>query len=93
MTARERIIATRKKMKVTQKGMAKLLHISQWLLDTIESGGVTHPNIVKRIQDMCGLTNRQAEELLPLCRRPHGGSYDPDRYVSLCDLHERKRAI
>lgn len=75
---------------VTQKKAAYMIGISEWLLKEVEQGGVTHPNIVKRIQKFYSLDDDQAEELLPENRRPHNPKYDPDRYVDIRDLLDQK---
>ena len=59
---------------------AKKLGISEFLFSTIMDGGVTHPKIVEKIQKTVGLSELEAEELLPKHRRKHGGDYEPDRY-------------
>ena len=51
----------------------------------VEDGAVTHPKIVERIRKAYKLTELEAEELMPLHRRPNGGDYDPTRYQSQFD--------
>ena len=85
MDARQYMIQIRERKNRTIKQMADLIGISEGLLRMIEEGAVTHPQIVLAIQNTYTLTDMQAEELLPVNRRPNGGEYDPDRYVLPCD--------
>jgi transcriptional regulator with XRE-family HTH domain len=71
----------RKSHSLSKKQMARKCGMSEVLLGIVEAGGYTHQNIVSRIQMQYELTDLEAEALLPLHRRPHGGDYDPDRYV------------
>ena len=80
MTAREKMIAFRKKHNDDYDFLSHKCNVSARLIEMIENGHVTHPNIVERIKKVYHLTNLEAEELLPLNRRKHGGDYDPDRY-------------
>lgn len=86
MNTREIMIHKRKSLGLSAKEMA-LYHygISTVLLKMIENGAVTHPEIAKKIQRVLKLTDLQTEELIPLNRRPHGGDYDPNRYVASVD--------
>jgi hypothetical protein len=70
--------------------MARKCKISSGLLREVEDGWVTHPNIVIRIQRAYKLNDIDAESLLPMNRRMHGGDYEPDRYLMPCDIHELK---
>lgn len=85
MTAREKMIDYRNEHYVTLSKMARRLRISEKLLDIIERGGVTHPNIVQRIKEEYGFTETEANELLPPVRRPGHPDYDPERYVVAAD--------
>ena len=69
------------------KEAAKKCGISEELYKRIEGGDVTHPNIVKRIQEVFKLTDEQAEELLPENHRPSSPKYDPDRYKAIFTVH------
>ena len=71
----------RKSLGLSKKEMAKRCGISEVLLGMVENCDVTNPGIVARIQEQYKLTDLEAEDLLPINRRPHGGDYDPDRYV------------
>lgn len=51
------------------------------MMEILEAGAVTTPKLVVRIAQEYGLTDLEAEELMPLHMRPHGGDYEPDRYV------------
>ena len=81
MNARERMKNYRCSFGLTIEEMAQCCGISGALLAMIEDGDVTHPNIVHKIQKVYNLSDLEAEELLPENRRPHGGKYDPDKYV------------
>lgn len=80
MTAREKMIAFRKKYNDDYDLLSRKCNVSARLIEMIENGHVTHLNIVERIRKVYHLTNLEAEELLPINRRKHGGDYDPDRY-------------
>lgn len=81
MTVREKMIDYRNEHYITLAKMANRLRISEELLDIIEGGGVTHPNIVERIMKEYELTSLEVNELLPTVRRPGHPDYDPNRYV------------
>ena len=79
------MIHIRKQRGLTKSEMATRLGISRGLLRIVEEGGVTHPNIAARMQTEYGLDDLQTEDIIPLCRRLHGGSYNPNRYVAAVD--------
>lgn len=54
--------------------------ISEALLDLIENGGVTHPDIARRFVEAYEFPEDCIEELIPRNYRKSGGEYDPDRY-------------
>lgn len=81
MTVREKMVYIRERRGLSKKQMAGYCGVSETLLGMVEGWAVTHPNAVRRIQVAYGLNNLEAEELLPMNRRPHGGDYDPDRFV------------
>ena len=81
MTVREKMAYIRGRRDMTKKQMAGYCGVSELLLSMVEAGHVTHPNLVRRIQVAYGLNNIEAEELLPVNRRPHGGDYEPDRFA------------
>ena len=62
--ARAVIRVRRFERRMTVDGTAKTLQISPRLLEEIESGGFTHPKIAKRIQEMFGLTDYEANQLI-----------------------------
>lgn len=81
MTVREKIVKVREENGWTIKDAADACRISQGLMRMIEEGEVTHPKIVRRIRRLYDLTELEAEELMPECRRVNGPKYEPDRYV------------
>lgn len=81
MAQRTDLIEMRKKRGLNIYEMADICGVSVTVLAYVEDGEVTHPKIVKKIQRGYGLTDDQAELLLPINRRPHGGQYDPDKFV------------
>ena len=82
-TVRQKMVRRREHGGITIQQMAKKCRISEGLMRMIEEGEVTHPVIAQRIARRYRLTELEAEELMPLNRRPHGGDYDPDRYAVL----------
>lgn len=75
------MIAYRESINADYKFLSLKCGVSPGLIAMVERAHVTHPNIVSRLQKLYSLSNLEAEELLPLNRQLHGGSYDPDRYV------------
>lgn len=65
---------------------AKRIGISESLFFRVIHGYTTHPNIAKKIADICGLSELEAEELMPENRRLHGVHYEPDKYVRDVDI-------
>ena len=89
MNTREIMVHKRKELGLSTKQMALYRYgISEVLLKMIENGAVTHPEIAQKIQKVVGLSDLQTEELIPLHRRPHGGDYEPNRYVAPADRFE-----
>lgn len=79
---RERMIAYRTQRRLSRYRMAERCKCSERLIFILEEeAGVTAPNIAKRVAKEYGLTELEAEELMPINRRPNGGDYDPDRYL------------
>ena len=76
MDIRERMVAFRKIRGIEVYKVAEELGISSYLLDVIENGGVTHPNIVERIRRFYGFTQEEVEVLMPENRRPSSPNYD-----------------
>lgn len=66
--------------------IAKSLDISPGLLEMIENGDVTHPNIAKRIQELYKLTDEETEELIPENYRTSSKGYDPDKFKDPEDM-------
>lgn len=92
MTTREKMKEYRKKNRIDLDSMAYICEMSKGLLGMVENGEVTHPIFVRNIQSAYELTDDEAEELLPINRRPHHPEYDPDKYVHAKD-RERRIAI
>ena len=72
-------------MNTTYDAISKKIGVSRGLIGMIEHGDVTHPKIVAKLQEFYGLTDLEAEELLPKNRRPHDPEYEPDKYVAEVD--------
>lgn len=85
MTTAQKMVDYRNAHNVTQEQMAWKANVPFKIIEILESGGVTHPNIVKRIAKAYELTEDEAEELLPENRRPHHPDYDPNKYVMPID--------
>lgn len=81
MTTREKMVKFRTDYGVSLLDMAKQCKISTYLLDLLENGAVTTPKLVPQIASAYGLSELEAEELMPEHMRPHGDDYEPDRYV------------
>lgn len=81
MTPIEKITKYQEDRNLDNFEMADRFRISEALYDKIMHGYPTHPNIAKRIGLVVGLTELETEELMPKCRREHGGTYDPEMYV------------
>lgn len=90
MEVREKMRDYRKGLGLTVRQMARMCHISETLMGMVENGYVTHPKIAARIQEKYGLTDLEAEELVPVIHRPHGGGYDPERYVRDIDKKDHQ---
>ena len=86
------MIEFRKMRDVSLNVMAKACECSSGLLRMLEEdrNSVTHPRIARRIAKAYKMTAEQAENLLPINYRPHGGDYDPDRYKT--DEHDWHQA-
>lgn len=81
MDTREKMKAIRERKGLSVGEAAHKIGISETLLSMVENGAVTADGIVKRLQTAFGLTDIEAEELLPPNRRPHSPEYDPDKYL------------
>ena len=82
MSAREKIKRDQHARYVTDdKNCALECGMSEVLFKMVKNGEVTHPNIARRIQKVFGLTDLEAEELMPENRRPHSPKYEPDKFV------------
>lgn len=80
MAAREKMLEYRVNTGVSVRRIARRLGISVGLLDMVENGDVTHPNIALRMQKLYGLTDEETEELMPENYRKSSPKYDPDKY-------------
>ena len=80
MTAREKMVDYRNARQLDPELIARKLDISPGLLEMIESGDVTHPNIALRIQEFYGLSETETEELMPRNHRKGDADYDPDKF-------------
>ena len=65
---------------INLKKMSKIAKTSVRLLSMVETGDVTHPNIVDRIRKAYKLSKEEAYDLMPANYNPNGGNYDPDMY-------------
>lgn len=81
MDVRQKMVANRERMGLTVEDMSAKCHVSKRLLRLVEKGEVTVPGLALMIAKAYKITARQAEELMPINRRVHGGDYDPDRFV------------
>lgn len=81
MDVREKMRKWREEFGITLEMISKRCGVSVHLLGMVEDGEVTHPDLVKKIQDAYGLTDLESEELMPENHRPHSPNYDPDKYV------------
>ena len=81
MTTREKMVKYREDHGIDIPTMANRCRISSYLMEILEEGAVTTPKLVPQIAKEYELTDLEAEELMPLHMRPHGGDYEPDRYV------------
>ena len=82
MTTREKMIKYRTDYKISIPSMAQQCHISSYLLQLLEDGAVTTPKLVPQIASAYGLSELEAEDLMPEHMRPHGNDYEPDRFVN-----------
>ncbi len=80
MTTIEQMKTWRENNSISLKEMALRSGISESLLDLIEHGGVTHPDIARRFVEAYGFPEECIEELIPRNYRKGGDEYDPDRY-------------
>lgn len=80
MTTREKMIRWRNATGITLRQLSDRSGVSESLLSMVESGHVTHPKIVAKIQRLYRLTDEEAEVLLPENYRKSSPNYDPDRY-------------
>lgn len=69
--------------------MARKCATSETVISILERGGVTHPNIVWRVQREYKLTDEEANQLLPKNYRPGTPDYDPNKFVSRKDIGKR----
>ena len=75
------MISFRENYKLSYEKLSEKSGVSPGLIELVENGAVTHPLIVERFKELYSLTDIEAEELLPINRRPHDPKYDPDKYA------------
>lgn len=80
MTTIEKMKKWREENCITLKQMSTRSGISVSLLDLIENGGVTHPDIARRFVKAYEFPEETIEELIPRNYRKGSDEYDPDRY-------------
>lgn len=80
MNVREKMKAWRKERDLSLDIIAKNCGVSVEILNLVEQGGITHPKLVKKIQKVYNLSEREAEELMPENYRKSSSKYDPDYY-------------
>lgn len=80
MSIQEEMISWREKEGLTLEELSLRSGISRTLLAMIERGGVTHPDIARKVAEAYGLTEEQAYELMPKIHRPNDEKYDPKAY-------------
>ena len=93
MTAREKMIKFREDRQLDYKMLSDICGVGHDIIGMVEHGDVTHPLIVKKLQELYSLTDLEAEELLPKCRRPHDPEYEPDKYVVRNDIPKNPRPL
>ena len=71
MSVREKMKQWREQRGIDIRMAARGCGISARLLSMLEEGEVSAPGIVERVAAYYGLSDLEAEELLPVCRRPH----------------------
>lgn len=81
MTVREKMIDIRTRNGLSLTQLSKACGVSELLLGMVEGGNVTHPLIVSKIQKAYGLSDEEAEELMPENHRKSSDNYEPDKYV------------
>lgn len=91
MSAAEKITEFRKSKQIDLYRLGRICGVGGPVLAILEDGGVTHPNIVKKVQSFFKLTDEEAELILPKNRRPHDPEYDPDKFVDPRDIYNRER--
>lgn len=67
---RDDMIAARRERQLSRNALAKIVECSETIIDIVENGGVTHPNIARRIGRVLGFTEAQTEQLMPPPRSP-----------------------
>ena len=75
------MIRWRTKHSLSYNQLADISDVSPGLIEMLENGDVTHPNIAKRVAKAYGLTEMESYELMPEIHRPNSPLYDPKRYV------------
>ena len=72
--------AYRQSLGLSVEQMAQKIGVGRHLLEMIENGSVTHPDIAKQIGEGYGLTEDEYQELIPPNRRVGGEEYDPEKF-------------
>lgn len=80
MDVREKMIKWREDRNLPLSVISKNCGVSSAVLGVVERGGVTHPNFVKKIQELYKLTDDEADQLMPECHRKSSPNYDPEQY-------------
>ena len=74
------MVAWREKEGLTLKQMSLRSGISVRLLELIEGGGVTHPDIARRFVAAYEFPEEYIQQIIPKNYRKDSDEYDPDRY-------------
>ena len=90
---RKNMIDKREKEGLTLETMATRCGVGRHLLEIIENGGVTHPDIAKQIGEGYGLTEKEWTELIPPNRRKGDSQYDPDKFNRESRIDRRRVPI
>ena len=90
MDVRQKMIDWRKKHDLTLEHISRASGVSKNLLELVENGSVTHPDIARQIGEAYCLSEDDILELMPKNRRSGREGYDPDKY-KLPPSHNGKR--
>lgn len=81
MDTRSKMLQFRKDHHLSIRDISDRIYVSSDLIGMVEKGEVTHPLIVQKLASAYGLSNLEAEQLMPKNHRPHDPEYDPLKYV------------